>query len=199
MASCIGLLEKSVPFVAATFSISYPSSRAAWNTTYSYDSRVSVIASNFQPTSWPYGFARYQIKLSRQKFSRSMFCKWRNDIFRSIKHNPEWNATIIITRFFSIFLTASRIVSLPPCFCILHFHHSSNARKKNIQCAHCPLKPFLSFFSGVIYFLWLKFQCILPWQHTLETSLSMEKLQTISKNFLWGYCVIHSPLSFVHC
>ena len=43
--SCSGLHEKSVPSVAATFSISYPCSRAAWHTTFSYDFRVSVIAS----------------------------------------------------------------------------------------------------------------------------------------------------------
>ena len=45
MTSCAGLHEKSIPFVAATCSISYPCSRAAWHTTFSYDSRVSVIAS----------------------------------------------------------------------------------------------------------------------------------------------------------
>ena len=45
MTSCPGLHEKSVPSVAATFSVSYPSSRAAWHTIFSYDSCVSVIAS----------------------------------------------------------------------------------------------------------------------------------------------------------
>ena len=56
--------------------------------------------------------------------------------------------------------------------------------EKKIQCAHCPLKPFPSFFSAAIYFLCLSFQCILPSQHTLEISLSMEKQQMISKNLL---------------
>ena len=56
--------------------------------------------------------------------------------------------------------------------------------EKNTQYAHCPLKPFPSFFSTAISFLCLSFQCILSSQHTLETSLSMEKPQTISKNFL---------------
>ena len=45
MTSCAGLHEKSVLSVAATFSISYPCSRAARHTTFSYDSRVSVITS----------------------------------------------------------------------------------------------------------------------------------------------------------
>ena len=45
MTSCAGLHEKSVPSVAATFSISYPCSRAVWHTTFSQDSRVSVVAS----------------------------------------------------------------------------------------------------------------------------------------------------------
>ena len=56
--------------------------------------------------------------------------------------------------------------------------------QKNIEYAHCPLKAFPSFFSRAIYFLCLRLQCILSSQHTLETSLSMEKPQTISKNFL---------------
>ena len=51
MTSCAGLHEKSVPSVAATFSISYPCSRAAWHTTFSCDSRVSVIAS---ADLWPF-------------------------------------------------------------------------------------------------------------------------------------------------
>ena len=45
MTSCAGLHEKSVPSVAATFSISYPCSRAACHTTFSYDYRVNIIAS----------------------------------------------------------------------------------------------------------------------------------------------------------
>ena len=45
MTCCAGLHKKSVPSVAATFSISYPCSRAAWNTTFSYNYCVSVIAS----------------------------------------------------------------------------------------------------------------------------------------------------------
>ena len=45
MTSCEGLHEKSVPSVTATFSISNPFSRAAWHNTFSYDSRVSVVAS----------------------------------------------------------------------------------------------------------------------------------------------------------
>ena len=56
--------------------------------------------------------------------------------------------------------------------------------KKNIQYAHCPLKPFPSSFSAAIYFLCLNFQWKFPSQHTLEIYLSMEKPQTISKNFL---------------
>ena len=44
MTSCTGLHEKSAPSVAATFLISYPCSRAAWHTTFLYDSRISVIA-----------------------------------------------------------------------------------------------------------------------------------------------------------
>ena len=40
MTSCVGLHEKSVLSVAATFSISYP-----WHTTFSYNSRVIVIVS----------------------------------------------------------------------------------------------------------------------------------------------------------
>ena len=44
MTSYAGLHEKSVTSVTATFSISYPCSRAAWHTTSSYDFRVSVIA-----------------------------------------------------------------------------------------------------------------------------------------------------------
>ena len=55
--------------------------------------------------------------------------------------------------------------------------------EKNKQYAHCPLNIFPSFFSGAIYFLCLRFQCM-PSQHTLETSLSIEKTQTISKNIL---------------
>ena len=115
---------------------------------------------------------------------------------RPIKHNPEWNATIIITRFFSIFLTASRIISPPPCCCLLLFYHNSNARKKKTykQYAHCPLKPFSSFFSGAIYIICIRFQCILSSQHKLDTSLSKEKQQKISKSFLWGSCVILSRL-----
>ena len=45
MTSCEGLHEKSVPSVAATFSVSCPCSIGAWHTTFSYDSRVSVIVS----------------------------------------------------------------------------------------------------------------------------------------------------------
>ena len=45
MTSCAGLHEKSVPSVAATFSISYPCSRVAWHTVFSYNSHVSVTAS----------------------------------------------------------------------------------------------------------------------------------------------------------
>ena len=67
--------------------------------------------------------------LSHQNFSRYMFFKWRNAILRPTKHNSERNATII-TSLFSLFLTASRIISPPPCVCFLLFHHSSNARKK---------------------------------------------------------------------
>ena len=45
MTNCVGLHEKSVPSVAKTFSVSYPCSRAAWRTTFSYNRRVIVIAS----------------------------------------------------------------------------------------------------------------------------------------------------------
>ena len=62
-------------------------------------------------------------------------------------------------------------------------YHSSKAQKKNIQYAHRPLKAFPLFFSEAIYSLCLRFQFILPSQHALETSLSMEKPQTISKNY----------------
>ena len=54
--------------------------------------------------------------------------------------------------------------------------------EKNIQYAHCPLKLF--HLSSLQPYIFLCFQCILPSQHTLEVSLSMEKQQTISKNFL---------------
>ena len=42
---CTGFHEKSVPSAAATFLMSYPCSKAAWHTTFSYDSRARVIAS----------------------------------------------------------------------------------------------------------------------------------------------------------
>ena len=45
MTSRPGLHEKSVPSVAGTFPFSYPCSRAACHTTFSYESRVSVIPS----------------------------------------------------------------------------------------------------------------------------------------------------------
>ena len=116
---------------------------------------------------------------------------------RPIKHNPEWNATIIITRFFSIFLTASRIISPPPCCCLLLFYHNSNARKKkNIQTiCSLPSKTFFIFLLwSNIYIICIRFQCILSSQHKLDTSLSKEKQQKISKSFLWGSCVILSRL-----
>ena len=81
------------------------------------------------------------------KLLRYMFGKWGNAIFRPIKHNPERNATIIITVSFSIFLIASRIISPPPCFCFLLSHHCSNTRKKK------NMLIFPSFFSAAIYFL----------------------------------------------
>ena len=46
-------------------------------------------------------------------------------------------------------------------------------------------------------FLYLRFQRILPSQHTLKSSLSMEKPQTISKNFLWAYNIIPPDLQHV--
>ena len=40
-----GFHKKSVPSVAATFLMSYPCSKSAWHTTFSYDSRARVIDS----------------------------------------------------------------------------------------------------------------------------------------------------------
>ena len=49
-----------------------------------------------------------------------------NFVFRSIKHNPEKNATIIVTTFFFI-----NLISPPlPWFPFLLFPHSNDARKK---------------------------------------------------------------------
>ena len=67
---------------------------------------------------------------------------------------------------------------------VFFFSTIAAMHEKNIQYTHGPLKPIPSFFSAAIYFLCLNFQCKLPSQHTLEISLSMEKPQTISKNFL---------------
>ena len=69
-----------------------------------------------------------------------------------------------------------------PAFAFLFSNIAVMHEKK--QYAHCPLEAFPSFFSEAIYFLSLRFQCILPSQHTIETFLSTEQPQTISKNFL---------------
>ena len=138
-----------------------------------------------------YGFARYQIKLCHQKFSRYIFFKWRSAILRSSKDNPERNATIIVTVFFSIFLTASQIISFPPCFCFLF---------SSIAVMHETYNMLIVLSASS--FLYLRFQRILPSQHTLKSSLSMEKSQTISKNFLWACSIIlpgleHVRLNFI--
>ena len=126
--------------------------------------------------------------LCHQNFSRYMFFKWRNAILRPTKHNSKRNGTII-TILFSLFLTASRIISPPPCFafCFSTIAVMHEKTHKNIKYAHFHLKLFTSFFSAAMYFLCLSFQCILYSQHTTHASLPMEKQQAISKNFLWGY------------
>ena len=119
---------------------------------------IKVAISTINKSFSAYLMAVWLCKESNQtlpsKILRYMSGKWRNAIFRPIKHNPERNATIIITVFFSIFLIASRIISPPPCFCLLLSHHCSNARKK---------KEYVDFSIFLLcshLFSLLKFRCL---------------------------------------
>ena len=85
-----------------------------------------------------------------------MFFKLRYAIFRPIKQNPEKKATVIVTVFYSIFPIASRIISPPPCFCLLLFRHCSNARKKKTYNMLIVLSNFLHISSLQSYIFFAK-------------------------------------------
>ena len=144
---------------------------------------IKVAISTINKSFSAYLMAVWLCKESNQtlpsKILRYMSGKWRNAIFRPIKHNPERNATIIITVSFSIFLIASRIISPPPCFCFLLSHHCSNTRKKRICWFFhlSSLQPYI-FFAKVSLLI---FPC--PHGAHFKFSLLMEKPQTVSVNF----------------
>ena len=93
MTSCTGLHEKSVPSVAPTFSISYPYSRAAWHTTFSYNSRVSVVTSadlwSFSTMNSDWGVASNGNLFKFSKKFWKIEITWTNGKYVAIEHTTE--------------------------------------------------------------------------------------------------------------
>ena len=97
--SCAGLHEKSVSSVAATFSISYPCSRAALRTTFSYHSRVSAIVSadlwsfSTMISDWAVASSCDLFEFSKNVWKIEI--TWMNSKYIAIEHTTEVAVFII--------------------------------------------------------------------------------------------------------